>query len=333
MNNKPTIGIILGDPSGIGPELVSKLLTDKITDKANCILIGERSILEDGEKTSGVKTDLIPAKNFDEVDFSKGSKFFIDITNGKNRTYEKKIANAESGASVLESLDYALDLAKAKKIHAINFGPMNKTSLILGGCKYNDEHEFMQEKLGMKEFCCEFNVVDNFWTARVTSHIPLKDVAQNITIENILKPIKLIDKTLRMSGMKNPRVAVQALNPHGEFGTEEKDEIIPAIEEAKKMGINAGGPLPCDTSFITAFKNKEYDCIIGMYHDALQCGLKAFGFDRGVTVSGGLSVPVTTPAHGTAFDITDKNIANMEPTINSFQIALDMSHGLMNDKN
>jgi 4-hydroxythreonine-4-phosphate dehydrogenase len=99
------------------------------------------------------------------------------------------------------------------------------------------------------------------------------------------------------------------------------------------MGINAGGPLPCDTSFITAFKNKEYDCIIGMYHDALQCGLKAFGFDRGVTVSGGLSVPVTTPAHGTAFDITDKNIANMEPTINSFQIALDMSHGLMNDKN
>jgi 4-hydroxy-L-threonine phosphate dehydrogenase PdxA len=149
MNNKPTIGIILGDPSGIGPELVSKLLADKITNKANCILIGERSILEDGEKTSGVKTDLIPAKNFDEVDFSKGSKFFIDITNGKNRTYEKKVANAESGASVLESLDYALDLAKAKKIHAINFGPMNKTSLILGGCKYNDEHEFMQEKLGM----------------------------------------------------------------------------------------------------------------------------------------------------------------------------------------
>ena len=90
MNNRPIIGIILGDPSGIGPELVSKLLTDKITDKANCVLIGERSILEDGEKISGVKTNLIPAKNFDEIDFSKGSKFFIDITNGKNRTYEKK---------------------------------------------------------------------------------------------------------------------------------------------------------------------------------------------------------------------------------------------------
>ena len=235
--------------------------------------------------------------------------------------------SAESGQSVLEAMDIAMDLAKNKKIHAINFGPFNKTSLMKGGCKYNDEHDFMQNKLEIKDFCCELNVVDNFWTARVTSHIPIKEVAANITKENILKPIKLLDKTLKMSGVKNPRIAVQALNPHGEFGTEEKDEIIPAIEEAKKMGINADGPLPCDTSFITAFKNKNHDCIVGMYHDGLQCGLKAFGFDRGVTVSGGLPIPVTTPAHGTAFDITGKNTANLEPTINSFKLAFEMSLG------
>ena len=224
-------------------------------------------------------------------------------------------------------MDFALDLAKEKKIDAINFGPMNKTSLMMGGCQYNDEHDFMQNKLEMKEFCCEFNVVDNFWTARVTSHIPIKEVPENITKENILKPIKLLDQTLKMSGIKSPRIAVQALNPHAEFGTEEKDEIIPAIEEAKKMGINADGPLPCDTSFITAFKNKNHDCIVGMYHDALQCGLKAFGFDRGVTVSGGLTVPVTTPAHGTAFDIVGTNTANLEPTINSFKLAVKMNSG------
>ena len=106
---------------------------------------------------------------------------------------------------------------------------------------------------------------------------------------------------------------------------EEKEEIIPAIEEAKKIGINADGPLPCDTSFITAFKNKNHDCIVGMYHDALQSGLKAFGFDRGVTVQGGLPVPITTPAHGTAFDIAGKNIANLEPTLQSFIIALRMA--------
>jgi len=325
MKDKPNIAILLGDPSGIGPELACRLINENITKEANIIVIGERGILEDGEKISSTKSNLVTVAKFEDINFDQGSRFFIDLTNGKNRTYKKKEVCAESGASVLEALEYALNLANQKKIQAINFAPMNKTSLMMGGCKFNDEHEFMSNKLGVKDFTCEFNVVDNFWTARVTSHIPLREVADHITKENILKPIKLIDKTLRMNGFSNPRVAVQALNPHAEFGTEEKEHIIPAIEEAKKLGINAGGPLPCDTSFITAFKNKNYDCIIGMYHDALQCGLKAFGFDRGVTVSGGLTIPVTTPAHGTAFDITEKNIANLEPMINSFKIALQMS--------
>ena len=303
---KKKIAILLGDPSGIGPELTSKLLNEKITDEANIVVIGEKKILEDGEKISGKKTNLKFVENFDEIEFDDKTKFFLDISKGTNRTYKYGEVSAESGASVLEAMDKAMELVNSKKIDAINFAPMNKTSLMMGGCPYNDEHDYFQNKLNMKEFCCEFNVVDNFWTARVTSHIPIKEVPANITRENILKPIKLLDKTLKMSGIEKPRIAVQALNPHAEFGTEEKDEIIPAIEEAKKMGINADGPLPCDTSFITAFKNKNHDCIVGMYHDALQCGLKAFGFDRGVTVSGGLTVPITTPAHGTAFDIVTK---------------------------
>lgn len=324
---KKKIAVLLGDPSGIGPELVVRLLNEDISNEANVVVIGEKKILEDGENISGKKVDFKFVTDFNEVQFDDKTKFFLDISKGTNRTYKRGEVSAESGKSVLEAMDYALDLAKEKKIDAINFGPMNKTSLMMGGCQYNDEHDFMQNKLEMKEFCCEFNVVDNFWTARVTSHIPIKEVPENITKENILKPIKLLDRTLKMSGIKNPRIAVQALNPHAEFGTEEKDEIIPAIEEAKKMGINADGPLPCDTSFITAFKNKKHDCIVGMYHDALQCGLKAFGFDRGVTVSGGLTVPVTTPAHGTAFDIVGTNTANLEPTINSFKLALQMNSG------
>jgi 4-hydroxy-L-threonine phosphate dehydrogenase PdxA len=324
---KKIIAILLGDPSGVGPELVVRLLNENITNEANIVIIGEKKILEEGEKITGKKINLQFVEKFEHIKFDDSTKFFLDISKGTNRVYKRSEVSAESGQSVLEAMDIAMDLAKNKKIHAINFGPFNKTSLMKGGCKYNDEHDFMQNKLEIKDFCCELNVVDNFWTARVTSHIPIKEVAANITKENILKPIKLLDKTLKMSGVKNPRIAVQALNPHGEFGTEEKDEIIPAIEEAKKMGINADGPLPCDTSFITAFKNKNHDCIVGMYHDGLQCGLKAFGFDRGVTVSGGLPIPVTTPAHGTAFDITGKNTANLEPTINSFKLAFEMSLG------
>ena len=319
------VGLLLGDPSGIGPELISKLLAEKITDKVNIVVIGEKNILDNGDKISGINNNLKVVKQFDEIDFSQDNKFFIDISNGKNHNYTLSECSKESGKSVLEALDLALNLAKQDKIQAINFGPFNKTSMIMGGNKYSDELHLMAEKLDVKNFFCEFNVVDNFWTARVTSHIPISEVPKHIKKENIIKPIKLINDAMKLNGIKVPRVAVQALNPHAEFGTEEKNEIIPAIDEMKKQGIKADGPLPCDTSFITAFKNKNHDCIVGMYHDALQSGLKAFGFDRGVTVQGGLPVPITTPAHGTAFDIAGKNKANLEPTLQSFKIALTMA--------
>jgi 4-hydroxythreonine-4-phosphate dehydrogenase len=294
-------------------------------DRANILVIGEKNLLYEANKLTGVNSNLEYVENFDEVKFNSKSKFFLDISNGKNHSYEISKASSESGQSVLNALYCALDLVKEKKIDAINFGPFNKTSMKLGGSKYQDELHLMADKLNVKNFFCEFNVVDNFWTARVTSHIPIKEVPSHIKKEKIIKPIKLINEAMKLNGIKKPRVAVQALNPHAEFGDEERTEIIPAINEAKSLGINADGPLPCDTSFITSFKNKNHDCIVGMYHDALQSGLKAFGFDRGVTVQGGLPVPITTPAHGTAFDIAGKNIANLEPTLQSFKIAVQMS--------
>ena len=329
-NKKRNIAILLGDPSGIGPELVSKLLSQNELDQANIVVIGEKNILENGNKITGNSHNLNFVEKFEEINFEKGNKFFLDISKGKNHHYKIAEPSKESGESILEALYLALELAKKNKIDAINFAPFNKTSLKLGGNKYSDELQLMADKLDVKSFCCEFNIIDNFWTARVTSHIPIKEVASKITKENILKPIKLIDEVMKLNGVKNPRIAVQALNPHAEFGTEEKDEIIPAIEEAKKLGFNTDGPLPCDTSFVVAYKNKNHDCMVGMYHDALQSGLKAFGFDRGVTVQGGLTVPITTTAHGSAFDIAGKNIANLEPLLNSFKIALSMAENKKN---
>ena len=322
---KANIALLLGDPAGIGPELISKLLKEEITNKANIVVIGEKQILDNGNNVTGKSHQLEIVEDFDQIDFNKSNRFLLDISKGKNHKYKIAEPSKESGESVLEALDLALNLAKEKKIDAINFAPMNKTSLKLGGNTHSDELQLMAEKLEVKSFCCEFNVIDNFWTARVTSHIPIKEVAQHITKENILKPIKLINEVMELNGVKNPRIAVQALNPHAEFGTEEKDEIIPAIEEAKKLGFNTDGPLPCDTSFVVAYKNKNHDCMVGMYHDALQSGLKAFGFDRGVTVQGGLTIPVTTTAHGSAFAIAGKNEANLAPILNSFKIALSMA--------
>ena len=147
MINKKRIAILLGDPSGIGPELVSKLLCEKITDDANVLVIGEKKILEEGENITGKKTNLKLVNDFNEVEFDDNTKFFLDISKGTNRTYKYGQVSAESGASVLEAMDKAMELVNNKKIDAVNFGPMNKTSLMMGGCPYNDEHDYFQNKL------------------------------------------------------------------------------------------------------------------------------------------------------------------------------------------
>ena len=133
---KRNIAILLGDPSGIGPELISKLMTQPEINDANIILIGERNVFENGNKITGNSIKLNFVEKFEEIDFEKNNKFFIDISKGNNTNYKISECSKESGISVLNALNYSLDLAKAKKIDAINFGPFNKTSLHLGGCKF-----------------------------------------------------------------------------------------------------------------------------------------------------------------------------------------------------
>ena len=169
--NKSNIALLLGDPAGIGPELVSKLLNDDMTKKANIVVIGEKQVFENGNSITGFLHQLDTVENFDQIDFNKSNRFLLDISKGKNHKYTLAEPSKESGESVLEALDLALTLAKEKKIDAINFAPMNKTSLKLGGNKHSDELQLMAEKLEVNSFCCEFNVIDNFWTARVLSLI------------------------------------------------------------------------------------------------------------------------------------------------------------------
>ena len=150
--NRINIGVLLGDPSGIGPELISKLLKEKITDKANIVVIGEKNILNNGDKISGNNNNFKVVKKFDDIDFTEGNKFFLDISNGKNHSYTFSECSKEAGKSVLDALNLALDLAKQNKIQAINFGPFNKTSMIMGGNKHSDELHLMAEKLEVKNF-------------------------------------------------------------------------------------------------------------------------------------------------------------------------------------
>jgi 4-hydroxy-L-threonine phosphate dehydrogenase PdxA len=225
---------------------------------------------------------------------------------------------------VIDTLSFTLDLALDKKIDGFIFAPFNKEAMILGGLPYHSELEFFKDKFDRPNIPGECSVLDDLWTTRVTSHIAINQVSAMITRENVLNTIRFMDGVLRTFGMENPRLAVSALNPHagegGMFGAEEKEAIAPAIETAKADGIHADGPFPADTLFLR-IKNGNYNAVVSMYHDQGQIATKLLGFDRGVTVHGGLPVAIATPAHGSAFDIAGKGIANPEGITRSFMIA------------
>jgi len=231
------------------------------------------------------------------------------------------------GHSALTNLNCALEMARDGIIDAIMFGPFNKPGLIEAGLGHEDELHYMAEFLGVESYISELNTLNGIWTSRVSSHIPLKDVHDFINEHRILQAVDLLDKTLRRSGVDRPRLSVAALNPHagdnGNFGMEEIEVIGPAVEKLQYKQVNVDGPWPSDTVFLKA-KAGKVDGIITMYHDQGQIALKLMGFDRGVTVQGGIPFPVTTPAHGTAFDIAGGGTADVGATREAFLVACNM---------
>ena len=325
---KPKIGIIPGDPGGIGPELIAKLLSKEETaEKADILLIGDGHLFAQGMQQADASYELRACQPL-EGDWTAGDGYaHFDrqtITEDEVSIADVTLAN---GKSALDNLNCALELARDGIIDAITFGPFNKAALIEAGLGHEDELHYMAEFLGVETYISELNTLEGLWTSRVSSHIALKDVPDYITDHRISEAVHLIDKTLRRSGMSRPRLSVAALNPHagdnGNFGREEIDVISPTVQKLQSEQVNVDGPWPSDTVFLRA-KASEVDGIITMYHDQGQIALKLMGFDRGVTVQGGIPFPVTTPAHGTAFDIAGTGTADVKAMTAAFDIACNM---------
>ncbi len=231
---------------------------------------------------------------------------------------------------MLAGLACAVDLARRGIADAVCFAPLNKAALRAGGMAHADELHYFCELLAFTGPCVEFNVLDTLWTSRVTSHVPLKDVSALITREGVAEGIALLTRGLVAAGIATPRVAVCGLNPHngdnGAFGQEEIDTIGPGVEIARARGFPADGPFPADTAFVRAIRKdgRGYDGVLTMYHDQGQIAMKLMGFDRGVTVPGGLPIPIATPAHGTAYDIAGQGLANQGAMRNAFALACRM---------
>ncbi len=328
-NRKPRIALVLGDPSGIGPELVARLLADPASLKAAEILvIADPKEVSKGMSVAGHHTALTQIASLGCVSFSQGVELLPHVTDGEGQ-FENGICSAVSGAYALQTLQIALEAVKTGIADAIVFAPLNKHALHLAGMQTSDELHWFAEQLKFNGPVCEFNVLDGLWTSRVTSHIAHKEVAAQLTQQGVEHAIELLYQAIRGSGVTAPRIAVCGLNPHngdnGSFGREEIDIIGPAVNNANANRMPAQGPFAADTLFLKVQgEQRQFDGIVTMYHDQGQIAMKLMGFWRGVTVQGGLPIPILTPAHGTAFDIAGKGHANPGAMKQAFQLACRM---------
>ena len=319
----PRIAVAMGDPAGISSELLVKLLarTDLMALASVCV-IGDRRVLAEGEKVAGVKADIQVVGPAEPNGAAPGKPTFVDLRHLDPTTIRRGEASAEGGAFAMRNFGEALQLAKAGRCDGVMFTPFNKLALKKAGNPYPDEIRWAADLLGWKGACSEYNRLDELWNARVTSHEPLREVADLLTRERIITAIEATAETLAAAGVARPRIAVAGLNPHagegGLFGREEIDVIAPAVEVGRQRGYAVEGPFPADTIWIKA-RRGDFDVVLSMYHDQGQIALKLLGFERGVTILGGMPVPIATPAHGTAYDIAGRGIADPSATIKTFE--------------
>jgi 4-hydroxythreonine-4-phosphate dehydrogenase len=281
-----------------------------------------------GAEVAGLTPEVavVPAESAIGPDTAR--PVFVDLKNADLAGITTGRATLAGGKFATDNFRHALRMAAAGKADAVFFTPFNKAAMRLAYPGYDDEIRFIRDVLGSDAPASEFNILDGLWNARVTSHIPLSEVSKNITGERIQRALELTDACLRAAGVEKPRIGVAAINPHagdgGNFGREEIDIIEPALVKARAQGFNAQGPYPSDTVFLRA-QNGDFDAVLTMYHDQGQIAMKLMGFHRGVTLIGGFPFPICTPAHGTAYEIAGKGIANLGASRAAMLLAIRMA--------
>ena len=326
---KPTIGLMLGDVTGIGPEISAKLLASGAArELANVVVIGDRRVMDLGIRNAGVKLGYRVVASVDDIRWPSEQVPLLDLGNIDPAKFPQGVSSAESGKLTGDTLKHLIDLALARKLDGICFAPLNKGAMHQGGWKFNDEHQMFAKLTDHSGFFGEMNVIKEFATFRVTSHVALREAVNMVSAERIESAIRLADDTLRSAGHARPRIGVAALNPHngenGLFGDEEIRIIRPTVERMKAEGVNCTGPISSDAIFIKA-RQGEYDGVVMMYHDQGQIATKLLGFNKGVTVTAGLKTVFTTPAHGTAYDIVGQGKADVGAMEHAFTLAAKMA--------
>ncbi len=316
----PWVAVGMGDPAGIGPEIVVKALSDpEVYEACVPVVIGDARVLAEAPGWGGGEPRIVRIAQVEEAKPEPGVLSVLDLANVPASVKPAEVS-AEGGRASVEYLTRGVELALEGRVEAVVSAPFNKEAMKKGGFHYLDEYGYLSDLCKVEEYTV-LMVSPRFTLASVTLHVPMREMAQLVTRDRVLATIRYSDRAAKAAGIARPRIGVAALNPHagegGTLGSEETDAIQPAVEAARAEGIDAHGPFPADTFFMTV-KDPIYDVYVGMYHDQGRIALKLMDFGRATTMAEGLPVLFCTVGHGTAYDIVGKGVArhqNLKDTI------------------
>ncbi|MGJ7046079.1 4-hydroxythreonine-4-phosphate dehydrogenase PdxA [Thermoanaerobacterium thermosulfurigenes] len=315
------IGITMGDPAGVGPEVILKALDSNNEFKSRYIVFGSTNLLKYYKELLKIKKDIIEINDIEE--YKDGYINVINVYDLNINNLNIGMVSPQCGDAAFKYVERAINSALNHEIDAVVTAPLNKEALHLGGHNF-DGHTEIFAKLTKTNKYAMMLIGGPLKVIHVSTHTSLKNACDRVKKERVLDVIHLAYDILKKMKIDNPRIAIAGLNPHagesGLFGMEEIKEIMPAIEEAKNLNINVDGPVPPDTVFIKA-ANGQYDIVVVMYHDQGHIPVKLLGFDKGVNMTVGLPIIRTSVDHGTAFDIAGKGIANEESMLEAMKTA------------
>ena len=331
MAAQPIIAITMGDPSGIGPEVIAKALTQpEVSEWCTPLVVGNADIMRRAVDLTGVNLAVLPVESADDVAPAEGAVAVLDIGNYDAAGMKPGEISATAGKAAMEWVVRAGELCLDGSVAAMATAPLHKEAASLAG--YEDiGHMEVLQRLAEAPKVLSMLMSRGLRVVHLTTHRSLKRACEYVTQDNILTALRLTDASFKTWGVAEPRIGVAALNPHasdgGLIGDEEATQIAPAVEAALGEGIAAVGPVPADTVFLQGVRG-DYDAILAMYHDQGHIAVKMYGFEESITVNLGLPFIRTSVDHGTAFDIAWQNKADATSMVESIRAAADLVTGI-----
>ena len=328
LTRRPRVGITMGDPAGVGPEVVLKAIAEEEV-RAVCrpVIIGDAQLLAHNARTLDLQCGYEIVRRDEEIPAEFADPIIFHLNNIQGHI-EPGIESGTAGKAAAEYIEAAVELCAAGSIDAIATAPINKRALFLGGYRFPGHTEFLAHLTGTEAYAMGF-VAQNLRVVLISTHVPLSEAIRIATRDRFEKTIRLADHELQRWGLERPRIAVAALNPHGAegglFGIEEASEILPAVQACKAIdGIDVSGPFSADTVFLRASRG-EFDAVVACYHDQAMIPVKCLSFGEAVNVTLGLPFIRTSVDHGTAFDIAGKGIAEHSSMVAAIKLAAELS--------